>query len=164
MPVDMSSPSGFNAYWEGTLTRFRAEAVDDHLDGGNLDPINDHVTGAIDQDTLASQYAFPVVWSVPSGHQPTYETVATDHGTMPVTVVVLAADTDPDMAFQKARTLGGRIIDNVEGSALVDDSGTAHASRVDLNEFIVDNRPVSGKGAQVKFAEIDFNIQTERNY
>jgi len=164
MPVDMSDPSGFNAYWEATLTRFRAEAIDDHLDGGNLDPINDHVTGAVDQDSLASQYAFPVIWSVPSGHQPTYETVATDQGTIQVTVVVLAADTNPDMAFQKARTLGGRIIDNVEGSALVDDSGRAHASRVDLNEFILDNRPVSGKGAQVKFAEIDFNIEVERRY
>lgn len=164
MPVDLSNPTGFNRYWEETVGQFRAEAVDDHLDGGNLDPINDHVTGPVDADTLASQYAFPVVWSVPTNHSPAYATVNTDQGTLSMRVVVFAADTDPDMALTKARVLGGRIVDNVEGSALVDDSGDAHAARVDLNDFQLDSRPVSGQGAQLKFAELAFGIQVERNY
>jgi len=164
MPVDLSNPTGFNKYWTDTVGQFRAEAVDDHIDGGNLDPVNDHVTGVVDADTLAAQYDFPVIWSVPTNHSPAYATVATDQGTLNMRVVVFAADIDPDAALTKARVLGGRIVNNVEGSALVDDSGTAHAGRVDLNDFQLDSRPVSGQGAQLKFAELAFGIQVERNY
>jgi hypothetical protein len=156
MPMDLSNPTGFNKFW--------AEAIDDHLDGGNLDAVNEHITGAVDPDTLAAQYAFPVVWSVPTNHSPDYATVATDQGTLSFQVVTLAADTDPDIALQKARTLGGRIVNNVEGSALVDDSGTAHAARVDLDDFQLDSRPISGQGAQVKYCELAFAIRTERRY
>lgn len=164
MPVDLSNPQGFNAFWEDTVEHFRAEAIDDHLDGGNLDPVNDHVTGSVDADTLASQYAMPIVWSTPTNHSPAYATVGTDQGTLSMNVVVLAADQNPDSALQKARVLAGRIVDNVEGSALVDDSGTAHAGRVDLQDFQVDSRPVSGQGAAVKFTELSFGIQVERQY
>lgn len=164
MPVDLSNPTGFNKYWTDTVGQFRAEAVDDHIDGGNLDPVNAHVTGAVDADTLAAQYDFPVIWTVPTNHSPAYATVNTDQGTLNMRVVVFAADIDPDKALTKARVLGGRIVNNVEGSALVDDSGTAHAGRVDLNDFQLDSRPVSGQGAQLKFAELAFGIQVERNY
>lgn len=165
MPVDLSNPTGFNKFFEDTVGQFRAEAIDDHLaDGGSLDELNDHVTGAVDSDTLAAQYAFPIVWSVPLNHSPAYATTATDQGTLSMRVVVFAADTDPDFALRKARHIGGIIVDNVEGSALVDDSGTAHAARVDLDDYQLDSRPVSGQGAQVKFCELAFSIQVERRY
>lgn len=164
MPVDTSNPQGFNQFWEETVDQFRAEAVDDHLDGGNLDPVNSHITGSVDADTLAAQYDFPVVWSIPTNHSPNYATISTDQGTLTMNVVVFAADTDPDAAFTKARVLGGRIVNNVEGSALVDDSGTAHAARVDLNDFQTDSRPVANQGAQVKFAELSFAVEVERDY
>lgn len=164
MPVDLSNPQGFNAFWEATVDQFRAEAIDNHLDGGNLDPLNDHVTGPVDANTLASQYAFPIAWSVPLNHSPAYSTVSTDQGDLSMRVVVLASDTEPQAAFDKARTLGGRIVNNVEGSALVDDSGTAQAARVDLDDFQMDSRPVAQQGAQVKFAELAFSIHVERSY
>jgi hypothetical protein len=164
MPVDLTDPQGFNKFWEETVGQFRAEAIDNHLDGGNLDPLNSHVTGAVDADTLAAQYDFPVVWSIPTNHSPNYATITTDQGALTINVVVFAADTDPDAAFQKARVLGGRIVNNVEGSALVDDNGDAHAGRVDLNDFQTDSRPVAGQGAQVKFAELSFAVQVERDY
>lgn len=164
MPVDLSDPEGFNAFWEDTVGQFRQEAIDDHLDGGNLDPVNSHVTGIVDGDTLAAQYDFPVVWSVPTNHSPAYETVRTDQGALTMNVVVFAADTDPDKAFTKARVLGGRIVNNIEGSALIDDDGNANAARVDLNDFQTDSRPVANQGAQVKFAEISFGINVERDY
>lgn len=164
MPVDLSNPQGFNQFWEDTVDQFRAEAVDNHLSGGNLDPVNDHVTGPVDSNTLASQYSFPVVWSVPMNHSPAYATVSTDQGALSMRVVVFAADTDAQTAFDKARVLGGRIVNNVEGSALVDGSGTAHAARVDLDDFQMDSRPVNQKGAQVKFSELAFSVHVERSY
>lgn len=164
MPVDLSDPSGFNKFWDDTVGAFRDEAIDDHIDGGNLDPLNDHVTGAVDSDTLAAQYAFPVVWSVALNHSPAYATTATDQGDLTMRVVVFASDTDPDLALQKARVLGGRIVDNVEGSALVDDAGNAQASKVELDDFQLDSRPVSGQGAQLKFAELAFSVNVERKY
>lgn len=164
MPVDNTNPTGFNAFFEDTVAQFRAEAIDDHLNGGNLDPINTHITGPVDANTLASQYAFPVVWSIPTNHSPAYATVNTDQGTLTMNVVVFAADTDADSAFTKARVLGGRIVNNVEGSALVDGNGDAQAARVDLTDFQTDSRPVAEQGAQVKFAELGFAVQVERNY
>lgn len=163
MPIDFSNPEGFNAFFEGTVGAFRSEAIDDHLSGGNLDPVNDHITGAVDADTLASQYDFPVVWSVPTNHSPAYATTATDQGTLSMRVVTFAADHDPDVAFKKARVLGGRIVNNVEGSALIVD-GRANASKVELADFQTDSRPVSGNGAVLKFAELAFNIEVERKY
>lgn len=164
MPVDLSNPSGFNQHWVDVVTQFRKEAIDDHLSGGNLDVINDHITGPVDPQTLAAQYAFPVVWSLPTSHSPAYDTVATDHGALDITVTVFAADTDAETAYQKARELGGRIVNNVEGSALVNDQGDAEAARVDLTQFDMDTRPATGNGAQVKYSEANYQVQTERNY
>jgi len=164
VPIDLGDPQGFNRFWENTVGAFRAEAIDDHLDGGNLDPVNAHITGVADANTLAAQYDFPVIWSTPTTHSPTYATVATDQGALSINVVIFAADTDPDAAFQKARVLGGRIVNNVEGSALVDDDGNANASKVELDEFRTDSRPVNQQGAQVKFAEVAFDVDVERRY
>lgn len=165
MTVDFSNPQGFNKFFEDTVRLFREQAIDDHLaDGEDLDAINDHVTGAVDADTLAAQYNWPIVWSVPMNHSPAYATTTTDQGTLSIRVVVFAADTDPDTALQKARVLGGRIVTNIEGSALIDDQGKAHAARVDLDDFQLDSRPMSNQGAQVKFCELAFSIQVERHY
>lgn len=166
MPLDLDPSTGFNAYWDDTVSQFRKEAIDDHLaDGDVLDAVNSHVTGPVDADTLFAQYAFPIIWSIPTNHSTAYATTSTDHGALSMRVVVFATDTDPDIAFQKARVLGGHIVDNVEGSALVDDSGTAHAARVDLDDFQMDSRPVANQGnAQVKFCELSFSIQVERPY
>jgi len=164
MPVDFSNPSGFNQFFDAVVDQFRTEAIDDELSGGNLDPVNDHVTGAVDSDTLAAQYDMPVIWSVPLNHSPSYATISTDQGTLSMRVVVLAADMDGDTALKKARVLGGRIVNNVEGSALVDSNGDAQASKVLLDDFQLDSRPVSGQGAQVKFCELAFSIDVERKY
>lgn len=165
MPVDLSDPQGFNQFWDDVVGQFRKEAVDDHLQNGNLQPVNAHVTGPVDQDTLASQYAFPVVWSIPTNHSPAYATTSTDQGDLSMTVVVFASDVEPQAAFDKARHLGGRIVNNVEGSALVDDTGTAHAAQVRLDDFQMDSRPVTNQGgAQVKFCEMAFAIDVERRY
>ena len=165
MPVDLSGQTGFNKFWSDTVGQFRAEAIDDHLNGGNLDAVNDHVTGPVDQQTLASQYAFPVIWSIPTNHSPAYATIATDQGALTIRVVVFATDTDPETAFDVARVLGGRVVNNVEGSALVDDSGTAHAAKVELADFQMDSRPVNNQGgAQLKFAELQFSVEIERRY
>lgn len=165
MALDMNPSSGFNAFWDDTVSQFRAEAIENHLDDGdNLDVINTHVTGAVDADTLQAQYAYPFVWSIATNHSPAYATTATDHGDLSMRVVFFAADYDPDTALQKARVMGGYCVDNVEGSALVDDTGTAHAAKVELDDFQLDSRPTSGDGAQVKFAELAFSIDVERKY
>lgn len=163
MPIDLSNPTGFNQFWTDTVSQFRTEAIDDHLNGGNLDPVNDHITGPVDATTLAAQYAMPVVWSVPTTHSPAYATISTDQGTLSMRVVVFAEDTDPSTAFDKARELGGRIVNNVERSALVDSNGNAQAAEVLLDDFQMDSRPVTNQGgAQLKFCELAFSIEVER--
>jgi hypothetical protein len=165
MPLDMSDPRGFNAFWEDTVDQFRLEAIDQHLDTGNLSAVNVHETGPVDQNALQSQYAFPVIWSVPTNHSPAYATTNTDHGDLGMRVVVFASDVDAQTAFDKARTLGGRVVNNVEGSALVDQNGDAHAANVLLDDFQTDSRPVNNQGnAQLKFAELAFSINVERPY
>lgn len=165
MPLDLSNPQGFNQFWEETVDQFRLEAIDSHLDGGNLDVVNAHETGPVDQNTLQSQYAFPVIWSVPLNHSPSYATTATDHGDLSMRVIVFCQDADAQTAFDKARVLGGRVVNNVEGSALVDQNGDAHAGNVLLDDFQMDSRPVNNQGgAQLKFCEVMFSISVERPY
>jgi len=164
MPVDLATQTGFNDFWEGVVGTFRRVAVDDPMNGGNLDGVTTHLKGAVDQDTLLNQHAYPVVWSVPLNHSPNYATVDSDQGTLSMRVVVLAADVDPETAFRKSRTLAGRIVNNVEGTALVDQNGDAQASNVELQDFQMDSRPLTSKGAQVKFAEVQFSIDVERRY
>lgn len=164
MTVSFSNPQGFNKYWEDTVGQFRKEAIDDELSGGNLDPVNAHITGPVDANTLAAQYEFPVVWSIPTDHSTAYATTSTDQGDLNMRVVVFAADTDPQSAFKKARVLGGRIVNNVEKSALVDQNGNAQAASVDLDQFQMDTRTVPQKGAQLKFNEQTWSINVERRY
>lgn len=163
MPMDLSNPSGFAKWWDDTVGQFRKEAIDDPMADGNLTVLNNHVTGPITAEQLAAQQAYPFVWSVPQNHSPSRATVSTDHGTLQVQVVTFAADTDADTAFRKAVHLAGRIVDNVEGSALVDDSGSAHAAEVSLTNFQPDYQASPGEArAQVRTCQAIFDIETER--
>lgn len=165
MPVDMSNPTGFNQFWEDTVDQFRKEAIDDPMNGGNLDALNDHKTGPITADQLEAQQAYPFAWTVPQNHSPAYATAASDHGTLQMQVVMFAADAEAKAAFDKARTLLGRVVNNVEGSALVDSNGTAHAAQVKLQTFQMDFQASPGASrAQIRTAQGMFGIEIERNY
>lgn len=165
MPVDTTDQQGFNKFWDDTVGQFRAEAIENHVQDGNLTALEDHVTGPVTEQQLAAQNAFPFVWTVPQSHSPAYATVNTDQGDLQMQVVMFAQDTDPEAAFTKARVLLGRVVNNVEGSALVDDSGTAHAASVDLTNFQMDIGISPGDSrAQVRSGQAIFSINVERPY
>ena len=161
--VDLSNPSGFNAFWERVIDAFRQVAIDDPMGGGNLDPVNEHVTGPVSAQNLRSQYAFPIVWSVPEGHTPAYDTISTDQGDIRMRVVTFAADTDPQRAFDVARALAGRIVNNVEGNRSLVIDGSANAEATFLDDFQMDFRVTDGnERAQVKYAQMFFDVETKR--
>lgn len=164
MPVDLSNPTGFNRFWQEVVGRFRSEAVDDPMDGGNLDALEDHITGPVTADQLRAQNAYPFAWSVPRNHSPAYATVTEDQGTLQIQVVIFAADADPELAFEKARVLAGRVVDNVEGSALVGPNGKAAASQVSLQNFQMDFQASPGDSrAQTRTAQTLFGVEVERD-
>jgi uncharacterized protein (DUF2252 family) len=165
MPVDLSSPQGFNRFWADVVDQFRREAIDDHLQDGNLTPVQDHVVGPTTEEELAAQNAYPFVWSLAQSHTPNYATVSEDHGDLEIQVFLFAQDTNTKAAFDKARALLGRVVNNVEGSALVDDSGTAHASKVLLDSFQMDIGVSPGTNrAQVRSGQATFSVDVERRY
>lgn len=159
----MTFTGSFNDFWEDVVGAFRTVAIDDAMDGGNLDGLNDHVTGPVTDQHLAAQYAFPIVWSVPESHTPDYATVRSDQGDLRVRVITFAADADPQTAFDEARELGGHIVDNVEANRSLVVDGSAHAEGVWLSEFQMDFRVTMGnERAQVKFCQMFFDINTKR--
>jgi len=167
MPVDLSNPSGFNEFWKNTVDQFRTEAIDDHTgSGGDLEPIEYHHTGPVSESQLRAQNAYPWVWSVPQTHTPSYATINTDQGELQMQIVVFAQDTDPQSAFDKARALLGRIVNKVEGSALVDSNGNAQAAQVRLDTFDMDSgvSPGGSSRAQTRAGMAIFNIEIERSY
>lgn len=162
---DTPEPGSYNEWWTDIVGAFRSVAIDDHLaDGENLDRLNDHITGPVSSDSLASQYQYPVIWSVPQSHTPAYDTVSTEHGDIQVQVVVFATDVEPDAAFQKARALAGRVIDNVEANRSLVIDGTSHGD-VFLDSLQMDFQSYPGSPrAQLKFAQMLFSIDINRRY
>lgn len=162
MTIDLSTQTGFNGFLDRLITRFRDQAINSELDGGNLDAVNQHVEGPINTDQLSSQYAYPILWSVPQTYSTAYDTVASDHGELQIQVIVVASDADPKVAFEKARVVIGRVIGNVERSALVD-AGEAAASNVRLENLQLDfEARRGGNRAQLRYAQAVFGIDAER--
>lgn len=173
MPIDLSNPSGFNAFWVNVVEAFREIGIGDYSDDdptnwtvpsnlqdGSGDPIlNDHIKGPVDGQTLASQHAYPVVWSVPQSWTPSYDTSKSDQGQLQVMVVVFAADQDQWYGFRKARELGGRIVNNLEADRALD----GNASAVWLENFQTDFL-VGGQNtrAQLQFCSAVYQIDAKR--
>lgn len=165
--MELVDETGFNAFWDGAVDTFRNLVIDEPMEpGGNLEPVNNHVTGPIDANGLANQNAYPFIMSVPMNWSPNYATNTTDQGVLEMQVVAFAADIDIDVAFEKARVLGGRIVDNVEDNrALVDDEGRANASAVWLDDFQMDFTPSGAQSnQQIKYCNLVFRIEAKRSY
>lgn len=159
----MTYTGSFNDFWDDVVSAFRQVAIDDPMDGGPLDDVNDHVTGPTTDQNLSAQYAFPVIWSVPEGHTPDYTTTASDQGDLRVRVVTFAADTDPEAAFDRARMFGGHVVDAVEANRSLVVDGDAHAEGVWLSDFQMDFRVTTGnERAQVKYCQMFFDIGVKR--
>jgi hypothetical protein len=173
MPIDLSNPSGFSKTWDDIVTAFREVAIDQPMNGGNLtdgngDPVlNDHITGPVDGQTLASQYAYPVVWSVPQTWNPDYRTTSADHGELQAQVVVFTQDQDQDYAFRKARELLARIVTNIEDDRELSAGTTDAAGKVGgtwMTNFQMDYVLASGGGqrAQINYGQALFQIDAKR--
>lgn len=166
MPIDLDNPSGFSKFWDDVVTAFREVAIDNELDDGNLDVLNDHIKGPVDGQTLASQYAYPVVWSVPQNWSPAYDTSAADDGNLSVQVVVFTQDADLEVGYQKARELSGRIVDNIEDDRELAGGSTDAAGSVGgtwMTDFNL-NFTLGGQGtrAQITYAQVLFSIDAKR--
>jgi len=173
MPIELDNPSGFSKTWDDIVTAFREVAIDQPMNGGNLtdaggDPVlNDHITGPVNGQTLAAQYAYPVVWSVPQQWTADYQTTAADQGQLQLQVVVFTADADQETAFRKARELLGRIVNNVEADRSLSGGTTDAAGKVGgtwLTNFQMDFTLSAGQGnrAQITWGQALFDIDAKR--
>lgn len=173
MTLDLSNPSGFSKFWNDVVTAFREVAVDNATNsGGNLhdgsDPvINDHIKGPVDGQTLASQYAYPVIWTVPQQWVPAYQTNASDQGEMQIQVVAFTMDQDAETGFQKARELLGRIVNNIEDDRSLSGGSTDAAGsigRTELTNFQMDFvlSTEGGQRAQLTWGQALFDLHAKR--
>jgi len=170
--IDLSNPQGFSKFWDDVVTAFREVAIDNPMQaGGNLydsddgQPVfNDHIKGPVDGQTLASQYAYPVVWSVPQNWSPAYDTTASDEGTLSLQVVVFTQDADQEVGFRKARELLGRITNNVENDRSLSGGSTDAAGKVGgtwLMDFNL-NFTLGQQKGQLTYAQGLFDIEAKR--
>lgn len=175
MSIDLSNPSGFSKTWDDIVTAFREVAIDNAMAaGGNLhdgsagEPIlNDHITGPVDGQTLAAQYAYPVVWSVPQTWTADYRTNASDQGELQVQVVIFTQNQDQDRAFREGRELLGRIVNNVENDRSLSGGSTDAAGKVGgtwMTNFQMDFTMSTGQGtrAQLTWGQALFQIDAKR--
>ena len=165
MPVDTSNQTGFNDAWDQLVSSFRAVAIDNHTDQGEaLEDLKNHITGPTNGQELAAQVAYPVVWTLPTSWNPSYDTVSTDQGVLEIRAVVIGNNTDQQVAFDDARILLGRIVNNIENDPELAGAGDPVASRTWLADFQMDDR-VNRSGdqrAQLKFATGLFRITAKR--
>lgn len=175
MPIDLSNPSGFSKTWDDVVTAFREVAIDNAMaSGGNLydssagEPVvNDHIKGPVTGDVLASQYAYPVVWSLPQVYTPQDRRPAAEHGEFQVQVVMFAADHDPETGFRKARELLARVVNNIEDDRSLSGGSTDAAGSVSgtfLTNFKLDFTMQQGQGqrAQLFWGQALFQIDAKR--
>lgn len=168
MPVtNLSSPSGFSKDWDDVVTAFREVAIDTPMSSGNLTDLNDHVKGPVTGETLAAQYAYPLVWSVPRSWTANYETTAADHGVLQVQVIIFAKDEDQEYAFRKARHLLGNVVTNVEADRSLSGGTTDAAGKVgraEMTNFQMDFTLSTGQGqrAQLTWGQALFDLHVKR--
>lgn len=171
--VDLSNPSGFSKTWDDIVTAFRDVAIDNAMDpGGNLHDgsapvVNDHVTGPVTGETLATQYAYPVLWSVPQQWTADYQTTSADHGELQIQVVSFAADQDPETGFRVARELLGRVVNNIEDDRELSGGSTDAAGKVGgtwMTNFQMDYTLSTdgGQRGQLFFGQALFQIDAKR--
>jgi hypothetical protein len=166
---DTANLSGFAQFYLEVLEVFRQKAVDNHLaTGENLEDVQAHIRGVVDEETLLEQYELPVVMTTPTPLSPDYSTISADNGTMTVQCVAWTADYDPGdlgqvIALEDAIILGGNILTNVEESrTLVNSDGEALAESITVSDFSPDFSMGNFGSYVLKFCKVDFDIRYKR--
>lgn len=156
--------SGWTEFYLTILDRFRQVAIDNHKASGNLNMINRHITGVTDPETLLAQYKLPVVMSYPVAANPNKATVGSDRGEVSMQVVSWTVNYEQVTALEDAIIIAGNVVNNVEDDReLINGTGTAYATDIDVREFSPDFTMQQGDtNAYLKFCQVTFDIQYKR--
>lgn len=166
--------TGFTKAHLEAFSRFRDVAVDNHLDGGNLDgsganpDVQHHIKGVVDQETLLNQYELPVVMSIPTSGSSTPRTTAADDTEFRFSVSAWVSDYDQAYGLEKAQIIIGNIINNVEsnrnmesapgaGDPIARDAGLDGPDAVSY-DFALNVQPQ----VHLKWGTADFVVETKR--
>lgn len=104
---------GFTQFQLEILERFRAVAVDNHLDVGNLDgagdhpTVNAHETGIVSGEQLFRQYDLPIAITVPTGTETESRTMGADTATLTYSVSAWVSDYDQPYGMTEAQSSSG---------------------------------------------------------
>lgn len=119
---DPGELDGFTRHLFTVLGRFRAVAIDDHIDGGNLADLTYHETGMVNGDTLLNTYNPPVVFSVFSGYGSEADTVAKQTDTFTVDVAVFDWNYSREWGLENVLRLVANVVNNVEANRTLESS------------------------------------------
>lgn len=166
--------TGFTRDHLQVFSRFRSVAIDNHLDGGNLDGtgsnprVKNHIKGVVDANTLLNAYELPAVMSVPTGVSSQPRTTAADDTDFGFAVSAWVSDYDQAYGLELAQVIIGNIIDNVEsnrtlesepgaGDPLARDAGLDGLNAVNFGfELNVDSQ------FHLKYGTAEFTVETKR--
>ena len=166
--------TGFTRDHLQVFSRFRSVAIDNHLDGGNLDgtgsnpKVHHHIKGVVDANTLVNQYKLPVVMSVPTNVGNEARTTASDDTDFGFAVSAWVSDYDQAYGLELAQVIIGNIITNIEanrtlesepgaGDPLALDAGLDGLNAVNYGfELNVDSQ------FHLKYGTAEFSVETKR--
>ena len=167
--------SGFTAAHLEVLERFRDVAVDNHLDGGNLDGTGDnpdvkhHVKGVVSSEQLLNHYELPVVMSIPTGVGDQPRNIQANDTTYGFSVSAFVADYDQQYGLELAQVIIGNIVDNVEqnrtlqtsagGDPIAKDAALSPGGDAVTFDFALN---VNGEQIHLKYGSADFVVETKR--
>lgn len=178
MPTEAGfDPSNFSGFTEAHLEvmeRFRDVAVDNHLDGGNLDgsgsnpDVIHHIKGVVSAEQLLNQYELPVVMSVPTGVGDQPRNIQANDTTYGFSISAFVADYDQQYGLELAQIIIGNIVDNVEQNRTLQKADgsdpiakDAHLAGSDSVSFDF-TLNVAGEKVHLKYGSADFTVETKR--
>jgi len=175
MPTEAGfDPGDFSGFTEAHLEvmeRFRDVAVDNHMDGGNLDgtgagpQVNAHIKGVVDANTLRRQYELPVVMSIPTGVGSSPRNIAADDTTYGFSVAAWVTDTDQAYGLELAQIIIGNIINNVESNRTLESSpgaGDPVAEDVTWNSLEPDFQFSEDESMVINWCSVSFDVTSRR--
>lgn len=165
MEFDPDALSNFANHLFVVLDRFRAVAVDNHIDGGNLSDLTYHETAMVSGDVLVETYDPPVVFSVFSGYDSTADTIAKNTDTLTIDVAVFDWNYSPEWGLENVLRLCANVVSNVEANRTLESevgAGDPVATDVTWSGLDPDFRFAGNNGAVFHWCSVTFEVESRR--
>lgn len=163
---DPANLSGFNQFYFEIVNRFRDEAIDAHIDSGNLSDLTAHVPGIVAPGQLLNHFEPPLVFSVLGTYDGEPRTTLKEQGELNIDVAVFNWDysrVDPHN-LDYTVNLTNIVIDNVEDKRTLTDSTDQHplANDVAFGPLEPDYEFSQENNAILQWVSVQFTIDALR--